>query len=66
MANVAGITTPRNPDTKRSEIELGARTLSPMLLDPWSDVVQYWHGGEARSTYEYIERHSIPKDVYLL
>ena len=30
---------PRNVDTKRSEIELGVRTLSPVLLDPQSDVV---------------------------
>ena len=32
--NAAGITTPRNADTERNEVELGDCILSPVFLDP--------------------------------
>ena len=44
-ANATGITTPRNEDSDKYGIELGVRTLSPVLLDPQSNVVSNFNPG---------------------
>ena len=69
-ANTTGITAPLNAYMKRSEIELGVRTLSPALLDPQALSRYGFNPGmrpkRSQRVCVYIGQHDVPKDLYLL